>query len=543
MRAAIYARRSTEEHQAASLDVQIDEAKRFIEKRGWETSADDTFIEDGVSRAEFVKRPALFRLLRGAAARAFDIVVVRDETRLGGDVNRTCLLIQEILEAGVRLFYHSTGEEVRLDDATAKMMVAVRNYASELEREKISSRTYEHLLSKARRGLNVGGRCYGYDNVPVMDGKRRKEVGYKVNDTDAAIVGDIFESYARGWGLRRIAKHLNERGVASPHAGLRGTGSWSTSVLSSMLRNERYRGVLVWNRFEKAYRGGTKVRLRRDPSEWLRVEMPELRIVNDEVWFAAQARMRTVKSKKGGRPPRYLLSGIARCGECGGPLTVIDGRTGTTSAKMYTCAYHRGRGDSVCKSSLRRPVESVDRVVTDWLAREVLDEAFVLEAIKELRKRFAARARTKTTEVPVLKKEAGRLRTEIDRLVRAITMTSDTPDAMVAGISQRQAQLASVEVRIRVLNETPAQIGNELDRVEVEARKRLTQFTEFLSAKGEKGRSVVAAALVGPITATAIQLPQGKRFRLEAEARIGKLLGSEVSNYASPGGFEPPLAT
>ena len=34
MRCAIYARRSTEEHQEASLEVQVGEAIRFIERKG-----------------------------------------------------------------------------------------------------------------------------------------------------------------------------------------------------------------------------------------------------------------------------------------------------------------------------------------------------------------------------------------------------------------------------------------------------------------------------------------------------------------------------
>jgi len=99
-------------------------------------------------------------MLNAAAEGAFDVVVTRDETRLGGDVNRTGLLIQDLLDHDVQLFYYFTGERVTLDDAMAKVMMALRNFSSELEREKISQRTREHLMTKARRGLNTGGRSY-----------------------------------------------------------------------------------------------------------------------------------------------------------------------------------------------------------------------------------------------------------------------------------------------------------------------------------------------------------------------------------------------
>src|SRR5215216_1162091 len=120
MRCAIYARKSTEE-QIASLDVQIDEATRYIDFEG---------------------------------------------------------------------------NEITLDGATDKIMMALRGFAAELEREKIAGRTREHLETKARRGLNTGGRCYGYDNVPIFDGSQRTHVDYKINEEEAAIVLEVFEARA-----------------------------------------------------------------------------------------------------------------------------------------------------------------------------------------------------------------------------------------------------------------------------------------------------------------------------------------------------------
>ena len=106
MRAAIHARRSTEEHQAASVEVQLAEAKRFIEAQGWTWSAEHIYAEAPISRAEFKKRPTLLKLLNAAEEKAFDVIVTRDESRLGGDMIRTCLLIQDMLDAGVQLYYY-----------------------------------------------------------------------------------------------------------------------------------------------------------------------------------------------------------------------------------------------------------------------------------------------------------------------------------------------------------------------------------------------------------------------------------------------------
>lgn len=145
MRVAIYARRSTEEHQAESLEVQIDEARRFAAARGWTIT--ETFAEDAVSRAEFVKRPALISMLNGAREGRFEIVLMRDETRLGGDMHRTGMIIQDLYDRGVRIFHYANGQEVDFNNPTGKLISAITGWASELEREKIASRTRN--ISKA----------------------------------------------------------------------------------------------------------------------------------------------------------------------------------------------------------------------------------------------------------------------------------------------------------------------------------------------------------------------------------------------------------
>ena len=127
--------------------------------------------------------------------------------------------------------------------------------------------------------VSVGGWCFGYGSKEVREGDRRSHAEDVVNEVQADIVREIFERYAGGDGLRTIAKALNARRIPSPQAGKRGTGSWSQSAVRSMLRNERYLGRPIWNRTQKTYKGGTKVRIPRPKCDWIQVELPELRII------------------------------------------------------------------------------------------------------------------------------------------------------------------------------------------------------------------------------------------------------------------------
>lgn len=542
LRAALYLRRSTEEHQAASLEVQEVEARRFVAKHGWTLANDHVYSDSGISRAEFLKRAGLMALHRAVEAREIDVVVTRDETRLGGDMIRVTLFLQDIQDAGARVFYYYTGEEVVLNDAIAKFMVTARNFAAELEREKIAQRTHEHLLVKARQGRNVGGRLYGYDNVPVMDGETRKHVNYAINSEQAAVIGEIFERYGRGEGLRTIVKELNRRGVPSPRAGKRGTGSWSISAIYSMLRNTKYIGVIEWNQREKTYRKGTKVRILRQPHEFVRVEAPDMRILSDDVWNAAQAQMRknaertaaTTPAKKNGRPAKYLLAGLARCGCCGGPLTAVPGRDGTTTIKVYMCARRRDRGDTVCANKTRRPVDGVNDAVMNWIQTEYLTERHVLDALRKVRERLLARAKlTTANDLPQVEARATKLRTEITNLVDVIAVTPKAAAAsLIAGLGERQKELNELEARLRATKTAPEAITFELARMEADAKKLVANLRKTVNLAPDRARAFLEAVFDGKLTATPVETEAGPRFQVEGRASLVPMLTADFAQVS-----------
>lgn len=551
IRAALYCRRSTDEHQMASLDVQIEEATRFIESQGWTLDPAHVFVDDAKSRAEFKKRPGLIAMINAAESRPrpFDVIVTRDESRLGGDTNRTCLVIQDIVDNDVELWYYYTRERVQLDTPIAKVMVTLRNFASELEREKISQRTHEHLLTKARKGYVTGGRVYGYDNVPVMNGDVRTRVEHHINAEQADVVRRIFSLYAAGSGLRGIAKRLNGEGVACPRVGKRGTGSWSPSSLHAMLRNERYRGVIKWNRREKAYRKGTKVRLPREAADWIEVRVPELAIINDALWSAAQQRMRVGSEylgpknvdpkRRGGRRFAHLLSGLARCADCGGPLTIVNHKTARTLIRSYTCKNHHDRGDAVCKSTWRVRKDTLEAAVTRWIAENVLTEEIVADVIAELRKKMRQHAKT-GPDVGALEAEATRLRGELERLVGVLaSVGGEKPAAVLDGIAQRTERLNAVTATIAASKAAPRALESELARLDTEARARLACLHESLASDPAKGRDVITALFEGPLR---VHHEEGVGAVDTGTAVLGPIFVSASSNVASPTGFEPVLA-
>jgi hypothetical protein len=69
--------------------------------------------------------------------------------------------------------------------------------------------------------------------------RKRLYVERKINDHHAGLVRRIFQMYADGLGLKRIAKTLHAERVSPPRRAARG---WAPTAIREMLYREMYRG-------------------------------------------------------------------------------------------------------------------------------------------------------------------------------------------------------------------------------------------------------------------------------------------------------------
>src|SRR6185503_12257117 len=291
MIAAIYARKSTDQNlpdAEKSVTRQVEHATAYAARKGWTVDPKHVYQDDGISGAEFIKRPGFIRLMNALSPRPpFQVLVMSEESRLGREQIETAYALKQITDAGVRVFFYLEDRERTLDTAMDKVMLSLTNFAAEMEREKARQRTYDAMLRKAKALHVTGGKVYGYNNVEVLatDGTRAS-VSRQVNPEQAAVVRRIFELYAAGTGMLTLAHRLNEEGVKPP----RGRG-WAPSGIREMLHRPLYRGEVVWNRSQKIVKGGTKKQRKRPESEWLTFTAPELRIIPDNLWQRVKARL------------------------------------------------------------------------------------------------------------------------------------------------------------------------------------------------------------------------------------------------------------
>ena len=245
MIAAVYARKSTEQsgisEEAKSVTRQIEHAKLYALRRGCTVGDEYVYSDDGISGAEFSKRPGFLRLMNALKPRPpFQALIMSEESRLGREAIETAYTLKQIITAGVRVFFYLEDRERTLESPTDKLMLSVTTFADELEREKGRQRTTDAMRQRAKAGHVTGGRIFGYDNREERSPEgKRLWVQRVINEGEAAVGRQIFEQCARGIGLRRIAHDLNARGLPSPRPSKGGPRGWSPSTVRDVLHRAR----------------------------------------------------------------------------------------------------------------------------------------------------------------------------------------------------------------------------------------------------------------------------------------------------------------
>jgi len=177
-----------------------------------------------------------------------------------------------------------------------------------------------------------------------------------------------------GVGLQKSAKIMNSEGIAAP------CGRWSGSTIRAMVFNDLYRGVAIYGRTRWKDQGERKVKEDVPAADWVRVDQPALRLVDEELWTAAHDRLaqtraaylRSTDGKLWGRPESGratpdLLAGLSVCGICGASLFVRKRPNKRHPDRVpyayYGCSNHHLLGARTCANAMTMPRVAADAAV------------------------------------------------------------------------------------------------------------------------------------------------------------------------------------
>ena len=550
MRAAIYARYSTDEQRVESIAGQVRACEAFLEREGFERVK--IYKDEGISGGNPF-RPDYQNLLKDAAEKQFDLIVAEDVSRLWRDSVEQTQRFRDFEFLGIHLIGINDGVDTRREGY--QYNAALRGVMNEEYRREIGKRTRRGLKENILNGLSAGGRIYGYDNIPIEDPTRKDQYGrpavkgvkWQINEKQAAVVRRIFTLYADGHSPKAIAVILNREGIPSPRG-----GQWSfTSIYGHLLKgrgilaNRIYIGEQIWNRSFIVEEPKTRRKIERvkDKKEWVILQRQELRIIADALWARVEARQeqtahatsavreRLHKNAQTGAGPKYLFSGLLKCGECGGNFHINDrGR--------YGCANHRNRGDSVCKNAIRVSRELVETRLLETLKADLFKPE-AIELFKKETARLLRQARMKTEPAGV-KERAAKLEKQIAALVSAVKEGGYSA-ALRVELEKAEGELAGLNKRLSVdaaqVERISAFLPNAVSRYEA----LLARLDGVLQTDVAKARTSLKTLLGADIPLYA--RPDGF---LEAALRgnyagLAALASNGKISLAERGGFEPPV--
>jgi hypothetical protein len=461
-----------------------------------------------------------------------------EESRLGREQIETAYSLKQITDAGVRIFFYLEDRERTLDSALDKVMLSLTGFAAEMERERAKQRTYDAMLRKAKAGHVTGGKVFGYDNREVLspDG-RRLHVLRVINEEQASIVRRIFQMFNDGMGLCRIAKQLNKEKVNPP----RTAAGWCPTAIRELLLRPLYRGVIVWGELQKYENRGTKKRRRRLAKDLITVEAPELRIVSEELWAAVQERFQVARrvseqyQKRGilrDREATYLLSGLARCAHCGGPIQGISRDFVKRTGRTYGCTYHRKRGAAICQNALRIDQDRIDKALLRAIG-EALDERILELAVEKALSQLRAGDVDRLSHRKSIERELSLIEAYEKNLVDAIAK-GEQMDPLLAKLKAEESRKKDLITDLDRLSAPAGVMTLDEARLKRELRARISNAKGLLDRQRDEAQQILRKLLDQPLRFQAFEDELGRKgYRVTGQGSYLQLLPGPLAQTAA----------
>lgn len=355
MRTAAYCRVSTNKaEQLDSYGAQQEFFKDYCQRHGFNLLR--IYGDEGKSGTKIKNRKQLLELLSDAEQGLYDIVLIKDPSRLARNTVDFLTVVRKLKACGVQVTF--VNYDLSSSESSEFMLTMLSAIAQE-ESANMSRRVKFGKRINAEKG-RVPNSVYGYDKT------KGDYFNLTINATEAQVVREIFELYAgKIMGASLIARELNRRGLKTK----RGTDFNSKSIVT-ILKNPIYIGKIV-NGKQRVddFLTGTRVDI--SPEEWIVTENPSLRIISNELFFRAQQAHAEAR-KKYPHPHThnvgaYKFSGLIRCKCCGYHFTRYT-RTYKNTYVRWCCTNKNLPGGKLCPNRTHLKEDELEQAIRDYLS-------------------------------------------------------------------------------------------------------------------------------------------------------------------------------
>lgn len=485
----IYSRKSRFTGKGESVENQIEMCRQYIALHYGAAEAESARVyEDEGFSGGTLERPQFRRMMRDAQHAPFAAIVVYRLDRISRNIGDFAGLIEQL--GRMRIGFVSIKEQFDTSSPMGRAMMYISSVFSQLERETIAERIRDNMHELAKTGRWLGGMTpLGYASESVarvtVDGKAKKACRLREIPEELHLVKRIFDTFLETGSLTQTDAFLLEKRYVT-----RRGNRFSRFAIRAILTNPVYmladadalrywtdspaglcavprdfdaqRGMLAYNR---TLQQPGKAHQLRPMDEWIVAVGQHQGVIPGAQWVRAQALLERNRSKAYRRPRSHtaLLSGLLRCGGCGGYMRPkARAAAGDAPRYAYLCAVkERSRGQ--CCAMANAEGHTLDRLLLETLGRLPYDGA--------------ALARRLGTSRPV----PGGADAERARLEAQLAAGQAAADNLVAALARSPGEAAQAAIlrQLDALHESCEALRGQLAACDAAARRDALPQEEF----------------------------------------------------------------
>ncbi|MCL2426965.1 MAG: recombinase family protein [Oscillospiraceae bacterium] len=457
-KAVLYARFSSDNQREESIDAQLRAMHEYCRRNGI------VVIREYCDRARSAttdERPEFLAMIDDSKKCDHDFVVVHKLDRFTRNRYDSAYYKRELKKNGITLL---SVLEYMDDSPESIILESVLEGMNEYYSKNLSREVMKGLLESARKCQALGGRPpYGYK---VNQATRR----YEINEDEAGAVRLIYQRVCEGFGYSEIITELNNLGYKT-----RNNNPFGKNSLTEILRNEKYKGIYIFNRASSAAPDRTRNNHKDKPDdEIIRIPggMPAL---VDEITFdrvTALIKTRSRSSPHARAKENYMLVGKIFCGICGASYCGNRSHNGRNKRLLvtYRCTKSKTHGNLRCTN------RDVNRnYLESFVFNRIGELIFSKDRIPKLIAAYHSQQNQNTVETSSAQKrlysKLEDVQKKIDNIVSVITQTGSP--SLLESLEKLEEEKKSLTVQISL--EESRNMKERLDEIEIVAAYRRAQ--------------------------------------------------------------------
>lgn len=464
LRVAAYCRVSTEqEEQQNSYQVQIAYYTDLINRKK-EWSLVGIFADEGISGTQTKKRTEFNRMIRMCKNKKIDLVITKSISRFARNTVDCLEYVRQLKNLGIGVIFEK--ENINTLTMTSEFMIALYGSFAQAESESIS----KNVSWGKEKAYREGKVQFQYQNL--LGYRKGTDGKPEIVPEEAETVKLIYKLFLDGYSMTNIKKTLESKGILTA----KGKKIWNESLISSILKNEKYVGDALLQKTFTVDCITHKIVKNHGERPMYLVTDHHAPIIDRDTYnrvqqeLARRSSKRKISSKttteQGKYSSKYALSELLICGNCGTPY-----RRTTWSARgkkqiVWRCISRLEHGKKYCPDSPTIKEDQLHKAIIHAINNYYScrnDIARILKA--NIGTVLECQGQEEIISIENRLKEIDKARNDLVNLIASDGCDEDKLDNEFSRLYQEEQQLNERLEMLRSQNKTSAETQAKLDKI------------------------------------------------------------------------------